>query len=444
LIRSIAVRDRVVLVCWLLAAAGGCGSSESHHDGGDAGGLDGAGLSGGGGTGGSGGAGGGGASGSGGTGACNANAGTLDTSFGVAGVVVAHFPTPAGANAVGVAADGRIVAGGGTILARFASNGELDSALIEAINGNAIAIQDDGKAVFAGSESETGGNSFVLLRFNADGTADQSFGSGGGVVTSFGLMEASVSALAIQRSDGAIIAGGDVGGQFALARYDRVRGALDASFGDGTGPAAGVVTTSFGTPIAAALAIALQDDGRIVAGGCAGTSSLCTTPAALARYTTGGTLDAAFGTAGKLVDAQLAAVAGIAIAGTGIVTIGGDAAARRAAGGAPDTTFAGGGKTRVSAGTTSALHAVAVAPSGRIVIAGVTLGGAGPAQQAVVFRLNADGSPDTCFGQSGVVTIMAGAGGVDSIARAVAWQPDGKIVVAGSAGSDMMLARISP
>lgn len=440
MIRSIAVRGRVVLVCWLLAAAGGCGSSDSHHDAGDGGGLDGTGLSG---AGGAGGASGGGASGTGGAGACNANAGTLDTSFGTAGVVVAHFPTPAGANAVGVAADGRIFAGGGTILARFASDGELDGAVIEAINGKAIAIQDDGKAVFAGSESDVGGNSFVLLRFNADGTADQSFGSGGGVVTSFGLLDASVSALAIQPSDGAIIAGGDVGGAFALARYDGVRGALDTSFGDGTGPAAGVVTTSFGTPIAAALAIALQADGRIVAGGCAGTSSLCTTPAGLARYTTAGRLDAAFGTAGTLVDAQLPAVEGIAISGAGIVTIGGDTAARRGASGSLDTTFAGAGKTHVSTGTTSALHAVAVAANGRIVIAGAALGGAGPAHQAAVFRLNADGSPDTCFGQSGVVTIMA-AGGVDTLARAVALQPDGKIVIAGTAGSDMMLARLSP
>src|SRR4030095_2818035 len=103
-------------------------------------------------------------------------------------------------------------AGGGPLLARFTPNGELDATSTYAIDGNALALQDDDKFVFAGSEAATGGDSFVLLRFNMNMTPDLGFGSAGGVVTMFTLMESSVTALAIQPADQRIVAAGVVGG----------------------------------------------------------------------------------------------------------------------------------------------------------------------------------------------------------------------------------------
>src|SRR5205085_6356209 len=69
-------------------------------------------------------------------------------------------------------------------------------------------------------------------------------------------------------------------------------GTLDATFGSG-----GKVTTVFGTNGAVALALALQPDGKIVA---AGVTASSTSNFALARYNTNGTLDTSFGSGGKV------------------------------------------------------------------------------------------------------------------------------------------------
>ena len=71
------------------------------------------------------------------------------------------------------------------------------------------------------------------------------------------------------------------------------------------------------------------------------------------------------------------------------------------------------------------VNAVARQSDGKIVLAGDN------GQQTMVARLNADGSLDSGFGGTGVVTQSAGSG--FSAAYAVAVQPDGKIVLAGEA-----------
>src|SRR5207245_5340246 len=136
---------------------------------------------------------------------------------------------------------------------------------------------------------------FALARYNADGTLDPSFGGGGRVLTNFaGRDEA--SALALQ-SDGKIVVAGfsGAGGRqdFAVARYNP-DGSLDPSFGSG-----GRVLTDFGGDDEAA-ALALQSDGKIVVTGFsfsdAGGSDI-----ALARSNPDGTLDASFGSGGRVL-----------------------------------------------------------------------------------------------------------------------------------------------
>ena len=51
---------------------------------------------------------------------------------------------------------------------------------------NAIAIQPDGKVVVAG-QAGVSGDDFALARYTVDGRLDPSFGSGGEVVTNFGV-----------------------------------------------------------------------------------------------------------------------------------------------------------------------------------------------------------------------------------------------------------------
>lgn len=73
-------------------------------------------------------------------------------------------------------------------------------------------------------------------------------------------------------------------------------------------------------------------------------------------------------------------------------------------------------------------NSLALQPDGRIVVAGVS---AGPTTAFSVARFNADGSRDVTFGANGLVTTQFPNSSNDQ-ANAVAIQPDGKIVVAGS------------
>jgi uncharacterized delta-60 repeat protein/uncharacterized repeat protein (TIGR01451 family) len=125
-----------------------------------------------------------------------------------------------------------------------------------------------------------------LARYNADGSLDASFGTGGKVTTDFGggsFDEAHGVAL---QADGKIIVAGtstsSVPGStldFALARYN-TDGILDSSFGTG-----GKVTTGFGG-FDEAHGVAVQADGKIIAAGYSNADS--TRDFALARYEGGG------------------------------------------------------------------------------------------------------------------------------------------------------------
>ena len=125
-----------------------------------------------------------------------------------------------------------------------------------------------------------------------NGGLDPTFGTGGEVTTSFGSDHYSGAiSVAIQR-DGKIVAGGssNVFGDFALVRYV-ANGTLDTSFGNG-----GKVGASF--PDNSGLsAMALQADGRIivVGGSAPGPSSFV-----VARFDTSGRLDTTLGTHGRI------------------------------------------------------------------------------------------------------------------------------------------------
>jgi uncharacterized delta-60 repeat protein len=103
--------------------------------------------------------------------------------------------------------------------------------------------------------------------------------------------------------------------------------------------------------------------------------------------------------------------------------------ARLAANGAPDPTFGVAGVALVPVGARAVAKAVAVQADGRIVVAGEAWFSLATTQP-IVARLLADGSPDPSFGTGGVV-VVAPLG----TAGAVAVAADGTIVVAGS-GSD--------
>ena len=125
------------------------------------------------------------------------------------------------------------------------------------------ALQADGRIVVAGF---TGAGKLLLLRYDSDGTLDASFGTGGTVLTTIGS-GGGAGALALQ-TDGKMVAAGaaSVGGsgRIAVARYD-ASGTLDPTFGSG-----GKLLTSL--PLirigdGSGFGLALQTDGRIVVAG---------------------------------------------------------------------------------------------------------------------------------------------------------------------------------
>jgi uncharacterized delta-60 repeat protein len=292
-----------------------------------------------------------------------------------------------------------------------------------------VGIQSDGKIVAAGAVGGSGGR-FGLARYNPNGSLDTTFGGDGRVTTNFTTSDDFAWDVAIQ-PDGAIVAAGAAGGsggRFALVRYDAT-GALDTTFGGD-----GKVTTNFTTGFDGAFGMGIQSDGAIVAAGTAGGGG--GGQFALVRYNTDGTLDTSFGGDGKVTTnfgSGSDFATSMAIQSNGnIVAVGpwatGDgrfAAARYDTAGALDSTFSGDGKfTWDFSDGGEFMWDVAIQSDGKIVVAGFVESGA----LILLARFLADGTFDPNFGLGEGTVYTNFTSGID-VATSVTVQPDGKIVV---------------
>jgi uncharacterized delta-60 repeat protein len=220
-------------------------------------------------------------------------------------------------------------------------------------------------------------------------------------------------------------------------------GDLDTTFGN-----AGVVeleTREFND----AQAVTLQPDGKIlVAGGSRDMGS--DESAAVWRLTADGGLDIGFnGTGAKIIsDTSEDSVTAVAVGPEGKIVLAGatglsvnppDAVAWRVdANGETDTTFDGDGQADIDTGGADLATAVAIQPDGKIVLAG-RRSKTGEPEQARVWRMTAtggsgttNGALDPTFANEGTA-ILTGSGFAE--ASALALQPDGKVLVAGSTNS---------
>jgi len=248
--------------------------------------------------------------------------GTLDTTFSEDGIQTFDLSETGNwgsAQAIAIQPDGRIVAAGdydGWVVARLRVDGELDETfgtggvvrtVIRIFNwATAVRLLPDGRLVVSGDAMSGSNVDFALVRYLSNGQIDQSFGENGIVVTDLPLMNYAADLLLMP--DGRLVVGGfhstedspEGGGSswgFRLARY-LANGTLDASFGAG-----GIVTTDWPGEEANARSLALQADGKLLAGGNSGGSGpWCPGRAshfALARYEEDGSLDSSFGDGGK-------------------------------------------------------------------------------------------------------------------------------------------------
>lgn len=357
-----------------------------------------------------------------------AQAGKLDPTFDIQGV----FTDSAGefnnggtfGTVVAIQNNGKILAGGQigfvTGVVRLNANGTLDSTfgvggtVTSILGGNdglcqvmGLAIQSDGRIVVGISNVEQGsGNLFILARLNANGSLDTTFGSAGIVETQIGSFGAAAGVLTLQ-PDGKIL----LAGEGAMGRYN-ADGQLDSSFGSG-----GVAPILFTSPTA----IALQPDSKILlaaGGSVVGFSapppgvSFAQAAGIISRYKPNGSLDTSFGISGE--------AASVVVAG---------AIAVQTEGGC----F---GDCQILVGGTAD-----------------SLNNNGNSIGFGVVRYNGNGSVDTTFGQGGAVTTAFAPTEPAATLFAMAVQANGNIVAAGSAGrfaaanfvtqADFALARYS-
>src|SRR5579859_862753 len=171
---------------------------------------------------------------------------------------------------------------------------------------------------------------------------------------------------------------------FGLARY-LADGALDTSFGNG-----GLVVTRSSQRSFVANALALQADARILIAGMVSDLPTASLQLAVARYNPDGTPDESFGTGG--------------IAATSVGAAGAQASA------------------------------IALQPDGRILVAGTAFAHGTSNDEMALARFAPDGQLDTTFGSAGTLSTHVGAGA--AAVQSLVLQPDGRILVAGTAFSN--------
>ena len=155
--------------------------------------------------------------------------GTPDTGFSGDGMQTVDFGGADSANAVALAPDGKLVVAGqggassDMVVTRLNPDGSIDSAFAPATSGtafvdfggmdagNGVALQPDGKIVVDGGTSAVGSGDFAVARLNADGSLDASFSGDGKLTAGFGAPMEQALALAIQQNGRIVVFGqGDV------------------------------------------------------------------------------------------------------------------------------------------------------------------------------------------------------------------------------------------
>jgi uncharacterized delta-60 repeat protein len=414
----------------------------------------------------------------------SAPSGSLDPTFGSGGRVTTTIGYSPGSfdpkMGMALQTDGKILLVGATTLARFNPDGTLDTSfgtggqVAVPFNQSGfdtaqdVAVQADGKIVVVGltTSSVTFNDDFALARFNADGTLDTSFGSGGKVTTDFFGSVDQARRVRIMPDGKILVAGSAVKvlssissvRHFALARYN-TDGSLDTRFGNG-----GKVDEAAGASFSLARGMAFQSDGKIVVAGSGAPDGVSARMVALTRlFGDGGTKppgtrDDTFGPTGQgfdltdlgiapdsagvdvavLPDDTILAACEVSLTGHfqfAIASFDRDNNQRR-----PQPAFV------TITDQSDVPMQMLLQSDGKAVIVGRSGDLSSNADMAIV-RFNAGGiSLDPSFGTNGVLTVDF-FGGRDS-AEAVVQQPDGKLVVGGfarvGAGIVFALARLTP
>jgi uncharacterized delta-60 repeat protein len=296
---------------------------------------------------------------------------------------------------------------------------------------NAAAVQSDGKIVVAGGIPDGNGHgvaSFFVARFLSNGTLDATFGHKGiSVIAGSGGIYTSV----LIQPDGKIVA---AGGQ--VARY-KANGDFDDSFGT-----KGIVTLP---EFFSASVVTLDSKGEILVGG-----NILDANGFVALLLPDGSLDTSFGVGqqgagttsilGTSVT-QLARLANGDILASGNQN--GQLVVALTSGGLPDLTFGLSSQLSVP----SSVGGLAVASTGDILVAGTEfLQPTASTPGLLLTGYQSIGIADPSFATNGgTITALPGASSI--VASGLGLEPNGEIVIGGSAAvsgqRDFALARYS-
>ena len=285
--------------------------------------------------------------------------------------------------------------------------GDVDLSFNPSLSANAyvfaVTVQPDGKVLVGGQFTAVNGTSRNnIARLNANGSLDSSFNPGTGI-------NAGVSSVVVQ-SDGKVLVGGPfttVNGtnRNCLARLN-ANGSLDSSFN----PDLPLGVTSSEYDSAAANAVAVQPDGKVLVGEYFG----------MVRLSANGSLDGSFDPTivayGPIYSVVLQPD-GTALIGGGFTAVNGtnrNGIARLNVNGSLDDTFTpGAGGYPV--------YSFALQLDGRVLIGG-TFTAVNGTNRNHIARLNANGGLDSSFDPGT---------GADDVVRSIALQSDGKVLLGG-------------
>lgn len=385
----------------------------------------------------------------------------LDSSFGSGGIAGAPLQDTEGATEL--QADGKFVsasrgdAEGTIIVTRHNSDGTLDatfgtggvvemavSATTEVMLPQRVLIQSDGKILVGGRTGFPQGT--FLVRLNADGTADSSYGNGGiadlsGISSDYRINDMDLT------PDGKVLAAVTRStNQIFRALRVNANGTVDSTFGTG-----GILQVTGDTTVA--VAIETLPDGKFILVG--SRIDVLT----VVRANADGSLDTTFGDSGRRLvtwpsgfstnqTVKLDPLGRVVIGATHDISGTDDAAnfglVRLTSDGDLDTSFDSDGIviTDVMAGRDDVAKSIEIDADGKIWSIGYADLDPGN-NEILVVRYNTDGSIDTSFDSSGVFSFL-GTGRAAQEAIGSVMQPDGSVVILAGSDNEYSLARVQP
>ncbi|MCX5923518.1 MAG: hypothetical protein NTU89_03025, partial [Candidatus Dependentiae bacterium] len=325
-----------------------------------------------------------------------------------------------------------------------------------------VAIDSQGRAILVGTSMYDSLGHFAVARFLSDGALDTNFGNSG--MKSFSMVTGKNSyamSVVIGLDDAIIVAGTTRNvsnmNQFAIAKLTSA-GDFDNTFGtDGIYSFSIIASNKH----CEALSVGIDSDGKIIVGGYAYNGSKY--QFAVARLTAAGVLDTTFNSTGvnhfSIISGQESNAFAVVIdLSDNSIVLGGSAydglknnfaVARLTPSGELDTNFNGTGVSHfdIISGQESGAVGVAIDSDRKIVLAGYTYDGL--LNRFAVAKLNADGTFDTSFNETGkAYTAIDNFIGFDSVASGVAIDVNNNVVIGGytyePSGYQTAVARFTP